>query len=74
MKKMLANFGNEILNRSQMIGIKGGMCRIVLDSTSGTCGNTTVLYGGTQAQAVAYGDNLVASGGYSGYNITCDTP
>lgn len=77
MKKMLANFQNETLNRSQMIGIKGGMCRILFDTVNGGCGSISVTLGTGEAGAIAYADShmggsINGSSTINGYSVSCD--
>jgi hypothetical protein len=77
MKKMLANFGIETLNRSQMIEIKGGMCVITFDTVNGGCGAIKVTKAISQAQAVAYADSQMGgsingSSPVNGYNVNCN--
>lgn len=61
MKKMLANFGNTSLSRSEMKSISGGLCQVCSSGTNGgTCGSASFTQ--SEAQSMVNDFNTLNDG------------
>ena len=73
MKKMLANFGGEVLSRSEMKGVKGGGCNAKCSVGGGAYEWSRPNNTMTQSQAISAQQGC-SSGGGTGYWCCASCP